>query len=276
MAAPSLPVYKLIRSFLPFGFLFFGWEVIGWLGDSTVVPPFSVVTVNLVESLLWGDALLHVQSTLWKMLVSFVVGGLAGITLGVALPLFPLLDAYFQPLIYSTYALPRVALIPLFILWLGLGDRTVIAAASFAVFYVVLVNTRSGVRQAVDPILLRAARNLGANRFQLITKVYLPASTAPIFAGLRLAVGQSLISVVSGEILIGDTGLGFWIWEARYNMETALVFVNLVWLGLLGFLLTRVTEVMESRRGYRENDTVLELWAASEGEGLGAKGTGRA
>lgn len=229
------------------------------LDAPALLPPLSTVATDLGHSLIDGDALRHVRSTLWKTVLSFALGSMAGVSVGLVAGWFRSLDALLQPLIYSTYSLPRVALIPLFILWLGLGDKTVVVAAAVAVFYLVLINTISGVKQT-DPVLIRAARNLGANNLQVIVNVLLPASVVPIFAAVRLGIGQALISVVSGEILIGDSGLGYWIWHARYRLDTSLVFVNLILLALLGYLITRIARASEKILNRWQRDVTDELW----------------
>lgn len=233
---------------LPFIILLVGWEIIGRVLGSHDLPPFSRVSGRLFLTAADGEALPQVWGTLWKMILSLGIGSILGIGLGIAIPLIRSVESFAQPLIYATYALPRVALIPLFVLWLGLGAATVVAAASFAVFYVIVVNTSSGVQRAVDPTLVRAARNLGARGVRLVEHVILPAAIAPILDSLRLGIGQALISVVSGELLIGKSGLGYWIWQARYRSDTPLVFVNLIWLAVMGLAVTSATGLLSSAR----------------------------
>jgi NitT/TauT family transport system permease protein len=235
------------------------WEFGGKLVAPEMLPPLTSVLLRIVEALYEKTALSHIESTLWKTVLSFALGSVAGILLGLVAGWFRLVDSFLQPLIYSTYSLPRVALIPLFVLWLGLGDKTVVVVAAVAVFYIVLINTINGVKQ-IDPVLIRAARNLGANDLQLMTKVLLPAAAVPIFAAIRLGVGQALISVISGEILIGDSGLGYWIWNARYRMDTTLVFVNLVLLALLGYFITLIARAMEKVINRWQRNASEELW----------------
>jgi len=242
-----------------FGGIALVWEFTGTIAGPEALPPLSMVILRLGEAFREGTAIVQIGSTLWKTVLSFALGSGAGVLLGLIAGLFRPVESFCQPLIYFTYALPRVALIPLFILWLGLGDRTVVVAAAVAVFYIVLINTLNGVKQ-IDPTLIRAGRNLGASDLQLMTKVLLPATVIPLFASLRLGFGQALISVVSGEILIGDSGLGYWIWNARYKMDTALVFVNLVLLALLGYLTMRMASAVERTISRRPRDVVHELW----------------
>ncbi len=244
---------------LPLLVLAAAWELAGRLDDSGLLPPLSLVLVSLVRSVATGVAVSHVAATLWKTAVSFVLGTVAGVAVGLAIGWFRVVASCLEPLVYFTYALPRVALIPLFVLWLGLGNRAVVALASVAVFYLVLINTVSGVRQ-IDPLLIRAARNLGADHLQMLVKVLLPAAAVPVFAAVRLAVGQALITVVSGEIVIGESGLGYWIWNARYRMDVRDVFVNLIFLGLLGVVITRLAHVFETMTTRWRHGAVEGVW----------------
>lgn len=214
------------------------WEIAGRAaGAPELLPPLSVVFERLIATLSSGAALEPITATLWKTALSLLFGCAAGIAGGLLIGTFRPVEAFFEPLIYSTYSLPRIALIPLFVLWLGLGDRSVVAAASVAVFFLVLINTIEGIKE-IEPVLLRAAKNLGATDLQVIRAVLIPGAAGAIFSAVRLGVGQALISVVAGEIIIGNSGLGYWIWNARYRMDTALVFVNLVFLAAIGFVVT--------------------------------------
>lgn len=235
------------------------WEASGRIAGSETFPPLSMVILRFIQSLQRGIAIPHIGATLWRTVLSFALGSLAGVLFGLIAGWFRPVESFFHPLIYFTYSLPRIALIPLFILWLGLGNRTIIVAAAVAVFYLVAITTLNGAKQ-VDPTLIRAARNLGANQLQVMTKVLLPASMIPIFAATRLGFGQALISVVSGEILIGNSGLGYWIWNARYRMDTPLVFVNLILLALLGYLVTRMAAAIERASNRWQRDAAQELW----------------
>lgn len=214
------------------------WEIAGRAaGAPELLPPLSVVLERLIATLRTGAAFEPIMATLWKTALSLLFGCTAGIAGGLLIGTFRPLEAFFEPLIYSTYSLPRIALIPLFVLWLGLGDRSVVAAASVAVFFLVLINTIEGIKE-IEPVLLRAAKNLGATDLQIIRAVLIPGAAGAIFSAVRLGVGQALISVVAGEIIIGNSGLGYWIWNARYRMDTALVFVNLLFLAAIGFVVT--------------------------------------
>lgn len=210
-----------------------GWELAGRLGASGALPPLSAVLKGAAAMLASGAALAAIAATLWKTALSLAIGCAAGVAAGLFIGAFRLVEAFCEPLVYLTYSLPRVALIPLFVLWLGLGDQSVVAAASVAVFYLVLINTVEGIKE-VDPVLLSAARNLGASELQVIRAVLVPGAAGAILSAVRLAIGQALTSVVAGEIIIGNSGLGHAIWSARYRLDTVTVFASLIFLGLIG------------------------------------------
>lgn len=250
---------KLWNWFGPFLIMAAVWEGVGQLSDPQLLPPLSRVFLRMVNVFTHGESLVHIFATLRKMLIAFGFGAFFGISAGLIIGWFRLFEAFFSPLIYFTYSLPRVALIPLFILWLGISEKTIIVAASIAVFYLVLINTIAGVKNT-DPLLIRAAKNLGAKPHQILIRILIPSSAAIIFSAIRLGVGQALVSVVSGEILIGSSGLGYWIWAARYNLDTALVFVILLVLGVLGYSVTRGAEGSERWLSAWRYGSKEELW----------------
>jgi ABC-type nitrate/sulfonate/bicarbonate transport system permease component len=239
----ALPAWSLVG---PFVIMAAGWEIIALFIDPQFFPPLYRVVGRILHAFMGDPGWSHTIATVRKMFLAFGIGTVAGVIAGLVIGWFRLADAFFSPLISFTYALPRVALIPLFILWLGIGETTIVFAASIAVFYIVLINTIVGVKNT-DRLLIRAAKNLGANGWQTLMRVLLPSSAVIIFSAVRLGIGQALISVVSGEILIGNAGLGYWIWSARYNLDTPLVFVILILLGVLGYAVTHGAEALERR-----------------------------
>ena len=237
------------------------WEGIGHFTDPYLFPPLSHIISTLGTAFSEGDVIRHIMATLRKVFLSFIFGSAAGIFGGLIIGWFRIAEAFFAPLIRFTYSLPRVALIPLFIPLLGIGEQTIITTASIAVFYISLINTIAGV-ESTNPLLIRAAKNLGAGSSQMLLRIFLPASLGIIFSGIRLGIGQAFVTVVSGEIIIGRSGLGYWIWSARYSMNTALVFVVLIILGFMGYGLIRLAEKVEGRLSAWRIGNREELWEA--------------
>jgi ABC-type Fe3+/spermidine/putrescine transport system ATPase subunit len=162
-----------------------------------------------------------------------------GFTIGV----FGLAEAVGTPLIAAAFPIPKIALLLLLILWLGIGEASKVAVITLGVFFPMAINTYTGVRHA-DPLLLRAAVSFGAGRWSLVRKVMLPAALPMIFAGLRLGAGTALLLLVAAEMIAASSGIGFLVLNAQNLMETTALMVGIVLLSLLRprvpLLLTRL------------------------------------
>jgi NitT/TauT family transport system permease protein len=140
-----------------------------------------------------------------------------------------------QPLIAATFPIPKIALLPLLILWLGIGEPSKVAVIALGVFFPMAINTYAGVREA-DPLLVRAAVAFGAGRWSVIRKVILPSALPMIFAGLKLGAGTALLLLVAAEMIAADSGIGFLVLHAGNIMDTTKLMVGIVVLSLLGLL----------------------------------------
>ena len=180
----------------------------------------------------------------WAVLVSlnrvaqgFIYGAVLGVLLGLIGGEVRWVEDLLDPWVAAVYPIPKSALFPLFLLWFGLGNSSKIVTIAVGVLFLVLVNTMTGVR-AINPVLLKAARDLGASRLQIFVKVILPGALPNIFTGLRLGAGMALILVFITEIEATKAGLGFLLWEAFQLMDTRHVFVGVVTFGVLGVATT--------------------------------------
>ncbi|HEY7166642.1 MAG TPA: ABC transporter permease subunit, partial [Candidatus Binatia bacterium] len=135
----------------------------------------------------------------------------------------------------AIYPIPKSALFPLFILWFGLGETSKVMTIMIGVVFLVLINTVTGVK-AIDPVLLKAARDLGANQRQIFAKVVIPGALPNIFTGLRLGAGMALILVFITEIEATKAGLGFLLWESYQLLLVKQVFACTIAFGILGIL----------------------------------------
>jgi NitT/TauT family transport system permease protein len=163
----------------------------------------------------------------------FALGAGTGTALGLVLGTSRVVEAMGNPLIAATYPIPKIALLPLMILWLGIGEAPKIAMIALGVFFPVVINTYAGVR-GTDPLMVKAARSLGAGRRQVVGKVLLPSALPMILAGYRLGAGIALLLVVSAEMINATTGIGFLILNSGDLMLTGKLMVGLVLLSLLG------------------------------------------
>lgn len=203
------------------------------LVDPSVIPSFTAVVAAIVDGFAGGKLLDN-------MLVSLGRAGIAfGISVGSAIPLGLFMGSFrrFEEIADSLLQLFRqtsaLAIYPIFILLLGLGETSKIAIIGWAAFFPVLLNTISGVEQ-VDRRLIEMARVFGASRMEVFRRVVLPAATPAIFIGLRLSATVSLLLLVAAEMIGAKQGLGFLIINSQYNFEIPTMFAAIVLLASIG------------------------------------------
>jgi NitT/TauT family transport system permease protein len=190
-----------------------------------------------------------VQQALGSLQVYFV--GLAaalavGIVTGLLMGRYRLAEYILDPFVYALDATPRVALIPILLLWFGLGAPAKIAVVFLSGVFPVLMNTFSGVR-TVSSGLVEVGRAYGAGEGKIFTKIIMPASLPFIMAGVRLAVGRALIGIITAEMFAAVTGLGALLVRYSSALATDKFFVPVIFLAVLGVILTRAVEFLEKR-----------------------------
>jgi len=228
--------YRLLRVAALVGIVVI-WEALsrsGWVSALFLPSPLGVLAegVDMTRS---GELAVHVAASLKRLVTGFVVGGAAGIVVGIAVGFFSVAEALGTPVIAATFPIPKIALLPLLILWLGIGETSKIAVIALGVFFPLALNTYAGVRQA-DPLLIRAAVSFGAGRWSVIRKVVLPASLPMFFARLKLGAGTALLLLVAAEMIAVESGIGFLVLHAANLMATTKLMVGIVLLSLLGIL----------------------------------------
>ncbi len=174
----------------------------------------------------------------------FCGGGGAGILTGVLVGYFQLADDAARPLVAATYPIPKIAILPLLILWLGIGESSKVAVIALGVFFPVVINVRAGVRN-VDPLLIKAALSLGSGPFNIIRKVILPMTVPMMFAGLKLGVGIALLLVVTAEMIAADRGIGFLILSSADLMQTTRLLFGIMVLSGMGVSFAWALDMLE-------------------------------
>ena len=228
--------------------LFGAWELVTALGlEPPIVLPSPKDVVGAFGDLfsapdIWADFAASGQ----ELLYGFALAAAVGIVLGLAIGWYARLGYLVDPFVTFLYAIPRVALGPLLIVWLGIGLKSKVALVFLTTVFPVLLNTSSGVR-SLDAHLVRVARCFGASDLQIFRTIALPGSVPFILGGLRLAVGQSLIGVFVAELLGAQHGIGAMIENAGQQFQTATVFSGLVIFAAAGMLLSAIVRWLESR-----------------------------
>jgi NitT/TauT family transport system permease protein len=211
------------------------WEVMARAGLLPAVLFSSPTTVvaTLVDSLRSGEMFRHATATLARMIPGLLLGAIPGLLLGLAMGSSNGLRRALDPLLMMIHPIPKIAILPLLMIFLGIGEASRIAVAAVAAFFPMLINTMAGVRQ-IDPVYFEVAKNYGASRMKLVTRVVLPGSLPMALSGLRLAANVTLLVTISAEIVMANEGLGSLVWLAWETLRIELLYATLIVVSLLG------------------------------------------
>ncbi|UVC06614.1 ABC transporter permease [Rhizobium sp. TH2] len=221
---------------LPLLALFFLlWEVaprLGWL-NALFFPPLSEVMVAWWAMLLDGTLTANIGISLQRAFIGFGLAVIVAIPLGFLMGRYSTFEKVSDLLVQTLRNTSQFALLPVFILLLGIGEESKIAITFYSSIFFLLINTIAGVK-SVDPLLLKAARSMGTSDLDLFRKVILPSSIPHIVAGARLAVKASIFAVIGAEMLAAKSGLGYLIQQSQLMMETADMYAGILTMTIIG------------------------------------------
>jgi len=224
------------------------WE---WMGDTGKISPLfmswpSVIAKRFWQTLEHGSLLSDFLYSGKNFIVGLVGAIVAGVVLGVLVGWYRKLEMILGPFLNAIYATPRVAMVPLIIIWFGIGMWSKVFIVFISAFFPVLVNTIGGVK-ATDADLLRAARAYCASDWQIFKTVAVPGAVPFILTGVRQGVALGLIGVVVGEMFGGSEGIGFMVAYGGQTFATDTLFVGVLIIAFAGIVLTWFAEKLERR-----------------------------
>lgn len=250
-AAPQLPgdvgrrlLRVVARSWLVF-LIAAVWEVAPRAGivEPAFLPPLSEVLATGWHLVRNGQLLSHVEASLFRALLGFALAILGCVPLGLAMGWYKGVAEALDPILEVARNTAALALLPVFILLLGIGESSKVALVIYTCSWPILLNTISGVR-GVDPLLIKSARTMGISSLQLFRKVILPAALPTVFVGIRLAGAHALLVLVAAEMIGAKAGLGYLIMYSQYNFEITSMYAGILTITALGLafnhLLVRV------------------------------------
>ena len=211
-----------------------------------IIPPPIAVAETFVEVLLDGRLWLHSQVTLLAVVAGLLVGSGIGVVLGYFIARHPLLEDSLAPIIVSLQSTPAVAYAPMLVIWFGSGLTSKIITSALIVFFPTLLNTVVGIRNVPQPLrdLMRSQR---ATRWQMLTKLEIPAAMPVLMGGLKISATLAVIGAVVGEFVSANAGLGFLITLARNQFDTPLVLVAVITLAVIARILYGTVALIERR-----------------------------
>lgn len=217
---------------------FIVWEIAPLTGIVSPIffPPFSKAVIALQELLLSGELFAHIAVSLQRALAGFALALVVAIPLGFLMGRYSRLEKIADLMIQGLRNTPHFALLPVFIMVLGIGEASKIAITFLAAVWFILINTISGVK-CVDPLYLKAAKSMGTSDTDLFIKVILPASIPSIVSGARLGVKSSLMSVIGAEMLAAKSGLGFFIQNSHLMYRIPEMYAGILALAIFGLVI---------------------------------------
>ena len=216
------------------------WEAICRCGlvSSLFLPAPSQIISALLTMLADGEIGVSLAASMYRILIGFAVGLVTGTS--------ALADKIGNPVVNALYPIPKIALLPLFILWLGIGELSKVTIIALGVFFPVAMNTYSGVKN-VDTLLIKVAVSFNASWWKTMKSVVLPNALPMIFAGLRLAAGTSLLLLVAAEMIAAQVGIGALILHYGDLMITDRLMAGVIVLSLLGLLFNLFLQWLERK-----------------------------
>jgi ABC-type nitrate/sulfonate/bicarbonate transport system permease component len=243
--------YRIVRGFarvFSVLVLLAAWE---WLATSGTFTPYqlpalSKVLVRIGDDITSGDFFINTGLTLYRALVGFLIAGVGGVILGMAMSRLRIARWFFDPIISVGFPMPKIAFLPVIILWLGVYDGSKITMIVFDAIFPVVAATIIAI-QGVEQQLLWSARNMGANERELLWQVVLPAALPQIMTGLQVALPLSLIVAVVTEMLMGGYGLGGAMMTASRFANSVGVFAGIVEIAAVGYVMVKGMAILRRR-----------------------------
>jgi NitT/TauT family transport system permease protein/taurine transport system permease protein len=216
------------------------WQVLStFVFNPYLIPPPIQVIRTAIPMMLSGEIPADAAISMARVLIGFVTGSLSGILVGVLLGRVRLLHELLDPVLELLRYLSPTAMIPIAVIWFGIGEMSKYFLIFWGTFFIVVINTTAGVWRA--PIARqRAAECLGASKLQIFMLVAIPSAVPYIVTGMRVAMASSFMSIIPAEILAADSGIGYLLQKSSMLLQTDRIFVALLTICLLGFLADRL------------------------------------
>lgn len=221
------------------------WQGLALALNQPILPTPLLVAKTFKREMVQGELLMHFMASLWRVIASLVISILLAAPAGLVLGQSPRLNRLFSPFIYLTYPVPKVVLVPVVLLFLGIGDTAKIVIIFLVLFFQILVLVRDQAA-GLRPELLQSVRSLGAGRRALFRFVYLPASLPAILTGVRQSIGTAVAVLYVSELFATQYGLGYYIYyQGSTLLDYPAMYAGIVAMSLLGAMLYVLTDWLE-------------------------------
>lgn len=224
------------------------WELVGRFGlvDPFFLPQPTSIVKAMLQMAASGELLKHVEASVFRAVSGYVLAAILGVAFGILICWSRFIENVFDPIFELMRPISTLGLVPLMIIWFGIGNGSKIAIVLKACFFPILLNTVSGIR-GVNLKLIQAGRSLGASELQVWTKVVIPAAMPVIFTGMRISTAISMLAIVGVEMFSADSGLGFIIVDSQRVFATDKMFVGILMLSVIGFFMDFLARIVGKR-----------------------------
>ncbi len=211
------------------------WEAGSRVGIITplILPAPSEAIQALVDLFESGMLWKHISASLTRLVVGWTTGTLLGLSVGILIGLYSITRAGLAPLVAAIFPIPKIALLPLFIIWFGIGEGSKVATILFGCFFPTVIATYGGI-DAVDRGLIRMGQSFGLSRAAIVWKIVLPSALPAILSGMRISASISIILLVAAEMIGAEFGIGAYVLLAGNLMATDQLIAGVAMLSILG------------------------------------------
>lgn len=236
---------RILTILSPLGLLIL-WEVLVRVNllDSRFFPTPTTILATMWEMIKSGILFSDLKISLYRIFGGFLIGAIPGLIIGLTMGLFPIVKILLDPIVAATYPIPKLALMPLIMILLGLTELEKMVIIALGTFFLVLINTVAGVVN-LDKIYMDVAKNYGASKKEYYLTVALPGALPMIFAGMKLGMGMALLLIVAAEMNGASAGIGYRIWESYSIFNIPEMFVSFIIMSLLGYIFTIALDELE-------------------------------
>ncbi|GAK41167.1 ABC transporter permease [Paenibacillus urinalis] len=232
--------YKKAALHITFWFaLIILWHLLSLVYEPEILPGPLYTLQGGYELFMDGTLLQYIGISSYRVLLGWTLGSLLAIPVGITIGKVHAIRLFAEPFLNFIRFIPPIAFITLFLVWFGIGETSKIMLILYATFFIVTLNTLTGVL-SVEEDKIRSARSMGASEWQIVLHVIVPATVPYMFTGIRLAMGTSFMAIIGAEMIASNEGVGYLIWNSRLFFRTDWIFVGLLCLGLMGFLTDRI------------------------------------
>jgi NitT/TauT family transport system permease protein len=223
------------------------WSLLAWwLAKPAFLPSPAETLEGAVELIRSGELPIDIAVSFARIITGFLLGTIVGIPLGLCMGMSKFVRSFMDPYVEFFRFIPPIAFVTLAVIWFGLGETSKIVLIVYTTMFMISINTMIGVL-SIDPDKIFAARSLGASNRQVFFHIVIPASVPQIITGMKIAMGNSFMTVISAEMIAARSGVGYLIFNSRLFLLTSYIFVGIIALGLMGLLTDRLLRYVTHR-----------------------------